>query len=421
MRRLWIAPVALVALIASALPALAEITPADIDDAREGIRKLASRLEGQVAAYDAAVVEEAQLRDRLDGLVVALAARERDLVLARREARDRAAEMYMAAGVDNGTATLVSDEEMGQFPARYAYLASVSQTDLDVVNRLEAARRDFKQQKGIVDEAINDQEGLRQEMDRLLEAIYTELEVANDGYQEIRAAYDQQEEERRLREFLATSTTTTTTTTTLPPATTIPVSAPPPTTTTTIASTTTTVASTTTTVGGTTTTVAGGTTTTTIAGDTTTTTAAATTTTTAPPPPPPPASRVCPVDGAVTFRDSWGEPRGGGRTHKGTDMMAARWTPLVAIEAGYIYQVSWHSAGGLGIYVKGVSGAMWYYAHSQAAADGIRAGTPVVPGQLIGYVGSSGNASTPHLHFGYQPNANWIYANPYPIVNGLCR
>lgn len=102
-------------------------------------------------------------------------------------------------------------------------------------------------------------------------------------------------------------------------------------------------------------------------------------------------------------------------------MMAARWTPLVAIEAGYIYQVSWHSSGGLGIYVKGVSGAMWYYAHSQAAAEGIRAGTSVVPGQLIGYVGSSGNASTPHLHLGYQPNANWIYANPYPIVNGLCR
>ena len=121
------------------------------------------------------------------------------------------------------------------------------------------------------------------------------------------------------------------------------------------------------------------------------------------------------------FRDSWGEPRSGGRTHKGTDMMAARWTPLVAIEAGYIYQVSWHSSGGLGIYLKGVSGALWYYAHSQEVASGVATGTTVVPGQLIGYVGSSGNASTPHLHLGYQPNANWVYANPYPIVNGLCR
>jgi len=418
-RRALIVPIALTSLVLAALPAFAELTPADIDDAREAIREAAGRLENQVAAYEAAVVEEAQLRDRLDGLVISLAARERELVLARRGARDRAADMYMAAGADTGTSTLLSDEEMGQYPARYAYLASVSQTDLDVVNRLETALRDFEQQREIVDTAIDDQEGLRIEMDSLLEVIYAELETANAEYQETRAAYEQQEEERILREFLATSTTTTTTL--APPPTTIPVSGPAPTTTV-AAPTTTVAATTTTTVASVTTTTIVGEPTTTVAGATTTTVPAETTTTTAAPPPPPPApSMVCPVDGAVVFRDSWGEPRSGGRTHKGTDMMAARWTPLVAIEAGYIYQVSWHSSGGLGIYVKGISGALWYYAHSQAVANGIVSGTNVSPGQLIGYVGSSGNASTPHLHFGYQPNANWVYANPYPIVAGLCR
>lgn len=102
-------------------------------------------------------------------------------------------------------------------------------------------------------------------------------------------------------------------------------------------------------------------------------------------------------------------------------MMAARWTPLVAIEAGYIYQVNWHPDGGLGVYVKGESGALWYYAHNEAAAAGIKAGVPVVAGQLIAYVGNSGNASVTHVHFGYQPTANWVYANPYPIVDALCR
>jgi len=409
MRRALIALIAVATLVLAALPAFAEVTPADVDDAREAIREAAGRLEDQVAAYEAAVVAEAQLRDRLDTLVISLAARERELLLARRGARDRAADMYMAAGVDTGTSTLLSDEDMGKYPARYVYLASVSQTDLDVVNRLETARRDFEQQREIVDTAIDDQEGLRIEMDSLLEVIYAELETANSQYQETRAAYEQQEEERILREFLATSTTTTTTL--APPPTTIPVGPAP----------TTTVAAPTTTVAATTSTAGDGATTTTVTGGTNTTVPAETSTTTAAPPPPPAPSMVCPVDGAVVFRDSWGEPRSGGRTHKGTDMMAARWTPLEANEEGYIYQVSWHSSGGLGIYVKGVSGALWYYAHSQEVASGIATGTNVVAGQLIGYVGSSGNASTPHLHLGYQPNANWVYANPYPIVSGLCR
>ena len=73
MKRAWAVIVLLVGLVLPAIPAFAEITPADIDDAREGLRELASRLEDQVAAYDAAVGEEAQLRNRLDNLVVLLA------------------------------------------------------------------------------------------------------------------------------------------------------------------------------------------------------------------------------------------------------------------------------------------------------------------------------------------------------------
>ncbi len=402
MRRLAASSVVAVVLV-GAWPALAEITPADLDEARAEIRAVAATLEERVAAYDAAVAREAELRDQLDELVVSLAARERELVAARRAARDRAADMYMSAGADASKAAIVSDEEMGQYPARYAYLESVSQTDREVVVRLEVARRDFEQQRAFVDGAIEEQELLRAEMDTLVESIYGELERVNDSYQELRAEYEVQEEEKRLRElFFATSTTTTTT---------VAATAPP----TTAAPTTTTTAPT---ADSTTTTAAGGDDS---GGDTTTTTVAATTTTTTAPPAPAPSGRACPVDGAVTFRDSWGEPRSGGRTHKGVDMMAARWTPLVAIEAGTIYQVSWHSAGGLGLYLRGDSGGTWYYAHNEATASGISPGVRVQAGQLIAYVGSSGNASTPHLHFGWQPDSNWVYANPYPIVDSLCR
>lgn len=100
-------------------------------------------------------------------------------------------------------------------------------------------------------------------------------------------------------------------------------------------------------------------------------------------------------------------------------MMAAPGTPLVAIESGVIWYMSWHYAGGNGLYIDGDSGDRWYYAHMQDYAPGIATGVTVTAGQLVGYVGSTGNASTPHLHLGYLPGADY-YDNPYPIVAALC-
>lgn len=386
MRRRSIFALLVVGLLLPALPALAGgVSYEEVEAARQQLREVANELEDQVAAYDRAVIQETLLRDRLDSMSVAVSARERELVLARRSARDRAAAMYMTAGSQLGDA-LVTTADLSSAPARYVYLATVSQTDRDVVNRLEAARRDYEQQKGLLDEAVAAQEGLREEMDALIDDIYAELDAANAEYQTVKAQWEEQERERIAREiFLSTSTTTTTTTrprvtTTVPGATTVTTQAP------------------------------------------TTTVAGATTTTTVPPAPVPAGTMVCPVDGAVTFRDSWGEPRSGGRGHTGVDMMAATGTPLVAIESGYIYAISNHSLGGLGIYVHGANG-LWYYAHNSAIAEGIRQGDSVVAGQRIAYVGYSGNASPswPHLHLGWMPNADWVYQNPFPTVDRLCR
>ena len=100
-------------------------------------------------------------------------------------------------------------------------------------------------------------------------------------------------------------------------------------------------------------------------------------------------------------------------------MMAARGTPLVAIEDGYIWYMSWHYAGGYGLYIQGDTGDRWYYAHMDSYAAGIRTSVRVSAGQLVGYVGDTGNASTPHLHLGYLPGGAY-YANPYPIVAAVC-
>jgi murein DD-endopeptidase MepM/ murein hydrolase activator NlpD len=127
---------------------------------------------------------------------------------------------------------------------------------------------------------------------------------------------------------------------------------------------------------------------------------------------------VCPVAGNTWFVNTWGAPRSGGRTHKGVDMAAARGTPLVAMDNGKV-RVGWHYAGGRQVYVYADNGTFYYYAHLSGYASGLASGQRVAKGQVIGYVGSTGNASTSHLHLGMGPRSG-VYVNPYPTVAGVC-
>lgn len=379
MRRSLVLAVALLVAFPGT-PVRAEVTPADVETARAELNEVSETLQSQTARYDEAVAREAVLRDRLDRMLVELTARERDLEKARRDALDHAAEMYMTAGATRSA--LVSVDDVGAFPARLVYYDSVATTDRQAVNALEASRRDYEQQRDLVDASLGEQAELLVEMEALLGEIYTRLEDANDRYQTVKAAWDAQEaerirreeEERRRQELLAQAATSTTTTIAStggsPPAT----SAPP--------------------------------------------------TTAAPPPSAPslPAgTRVCPVDGANSFTDTWGAPRSGGRTHTGQDLMAAHGTPLVAIEAGRVYQANWHGSGGNQLYILGDSGGLWFYAHMASPAI-VAPGSRVEAGQRVGYVGATGNASSPHLHFGWYPGGSLfgVLANPYSILVSVC-
>jgi murein DD-endopeptidase MepM/ murein hydrolase activator NlpD len=130
--------------------------------------------------------------------------------------------------------------------------------------------------------------------------------------------------------------------------------------------------------------------------------------------------RACPVAGGNTFRNSWGEPRPDGRSHHGVDMVAGTGTPLVAVESGVIRSPNYHYAGGIGLYLHGNSGDVYYYAHMNGYGPGIGEGSRVGAGQVVGYVGSTGNAAIPHLHLGYSPGGGSL-ANPYQLMVNLCR
>jgi peptidoglycan LD-endopeptidase LytH len=127
---------------------------------------------------------------------------------------------------------------------------------------------------------------------------------------------------------------------------------------------------------------------------------------------------VCPVQGAVRFTDSWGDSRSGGRAHKGVDMMAASGTPTVAPVSGRVEHRG-SSLGGLSWYVYGDNGHTYYGTHlSGYANQGVGW---VAAGTVIGYVGSSGNASagSPHLHFEFHPGGG-SPVNPYPLADAAC-
>jgi len=106
--------------------------------------------------------------------------------------------------------------------------------------------------------------------------------------------------------------------------------------------------------------------------------------------------------GREALRDSFDETRGGTRRHEAMDMLAPMNTPVVAVESGIVAKLFRSDAGGITVYqFDPTSTYVYYYAHLDHYATGLTEGKRVARGEVIGYVGVTGNApkDTPHLHF----------------------
>jgi murein DD-endopeptidase MepM/ murein hydrolase activator NlpD len=130
---------------------------------------------------------------------------------------------------------------------------------------------------------------------------------------------------------------------------------------------------------------------------------------------------ICPVDGISRFINSWGFPRSGGRSHKGTDLMAPQGTPLVAVANGTV-RFGFNSLGGNTAWVYADYGIGFFYAHLDEFEPGLTSGDRVVIGQRIGTVGDTGNAAPGayHLHFGIAVGGGASNVNPYPSLRAVC-
>ena len=449
--------IAVVVLISLAAPAYAqtspELTQDDVDAALTLRRSAGSDLEALTARFDQAIFDEEILRERILELSRQVVELEQDIVERRTKVADLVVSRYMAGG-PTGTERVFNTRAFTDLPVQDEYLRLLNAVDLAVLDGLEASEElQVRQQDSLVASLTG-----QRELVGILTGMATELSAAlaaaDAEYNGVAAAFTKQEEERKAREeaerkareaaerkkaeaarktreaaVAASAPTTTeappTTTTEMPHETATTTTEAPPETTTTMEAPHETVTATTQAPPDATTVTTTETTETT-SGDASTTTGAppdSITTTTAPPPPAQVTteSKTCPVNAANSFSDTWGAARSGGRSHKGVDIFATRNAPLVAIESGTVTRTSNSSLGGISIYLTGSSGNRYYYAHLEDIAAGITGGTKVSVGDVLGGVGTSGNAPAwlPMLHFQYAPpGSTWV--NPYPLAEALC-
>ena len=139
---------------------------------------------------------------------------------------------------------------------------------------------------------------------------------------------------------------------------------------------------------------------------------------------------MVPVEGVSPrqLRDSYNEPRDGGRIHRALDILAPRGTPVVAAIDGEVLILRQNSAGGNTLYLTDSQHRyVYYYAHLDRFSDQVLETVKVKQGFVLGYVGTTGNAppNTPHLHFQVMRmnpgQADWWSGTPVDVRRFMAR
>ena len=360
-RRLGPIFIAVLRIVGIGAPASAEVTQAQLREARTRVNEKSSELESELAELDRILLEQADFERRIDRIREDLAAREREIALSAFAAKEQARAMYVTAGA-SGFQAVVSPEGITRIGTKTAYLDAVVDIETDAVNQLVFLQNDRMALEEQLQVLVVEQQGLAEQVEAVTAELMVQLGDVNVEYQTLYAQWQKEEAERQRKAREEAARRQAAAASTAARASNYASSAFVD-----------------------------------------------------------PSGRTCPVAGANTFRDSWLEPRPyRNGFHHGTDLIAGQGTPLVAMEAGYVYSMGFHWAGGNGLYIRGNSGDVYYYAHMQKFAPGLKTGDRVGVAQLVGYVGNTGVSSIAHLHLGYQPGGGAM-VNPYQLLVKLCR
>ncbi len=425
-------------LAVACFPALAQ-DETDLPTMRAELERLQRESEQLTADYQAAWAEDAALQARIEELQLLIASYGIDLRRLRDQIRDRAVNLYMDGVTSSDLPAFFLTISPSELDRRAEYLRDLRRQDQTLFNNLETLTRQLEESVENLMRGKQEQEMVLARLEQLGADLNERLEAGQATYAllqqreaeerarreaEERARIEAEQEAERQRaaeeEAARTAAATTSSTSPSPPPTTAPTTTPGP--------------------------------------ETTSPPSATTTPTTQPPPTttsstttpptipvtdstivsasPPvvegqpenilPDGMTCPVDGFSTFSDTWGAPRSGGRSHEGVDMLAARGTPVVAVESGLIERMRRGGLGGITVWLQGRSGDDYYYAHLDAWAAGLSVGQQVSVGQPLGVVGTTGNSPDhiPHLHWEYHPGGftpgGRTAINPTPLARELC-
>jgi murein DD-endopeptidase MepM/ murein hydrolase activator NlpD len=134
----------------------------------------------------------------------------------------------------------------------------------------------------------------------------------------------------------------------------------------------------------------------------------------------PPSRIKMPVEDVAKRKiaDTWHAPRSGGRMHEGQDIFAPKGTKILSATNGYVYKIGENNLGGQTVSVISSGGRIYYYAHLDEYAPGLKVGDSVTTRTLLGFVGTTGNAqgTPPHLHFGVYTFGFGDAINPLPLI-----
>jgi len=178
--------------------ALAEVTREELDEALVKVREVSRQLDGELTDLDRSIGLETSYENRIRVIEQQLLDRQREVVMMELLAKERVQAMYMNAGT-NRFQTVLSVEEFGQVGTRTAYLDTLADQEVDVVNQLLFLQNDSVRLQAELETLLSDQSVAVDRLEDSSSDIYDTLQIANDEYQVIYSEWQKQEAERRAR------------------------------------------------------------------------------------------------------------------------------------------------------------------------------------------------------------------------------